>query len=72
MIQKPVTVVREEFIVALGSLINNSGLAPFVIEPILADTLREVRMASRKQYEVDLQNYNKSIDANTADNTTTN
>lgn len=54
---KPITIVREEFISSLISLVNESGLPPFIMESILKDVYLEVKDASKKQYEFDLANY---------------
>jgi hypothetical protein len=70
-LNKPVTVVRAEFISNLTNLINESKLPLFVVEPILKDVYLEVRDASQKQYEHDLMNYNqlkqKQLDDNNHD-----
>lgn len=60
-IQKPITVVRAEFISEMTSLINNSGLPPFIIEPILKDVLYDVRIMSQKQLEQDTAHYNEML-----------
>lgn len=50
---KPITVVREEFISSLCALINNSGLPMFAIESILRDIAAETKVVAQKQYEID-------------------
>lgn len=57
---KPMSVARHEFIESLTKLINESGLPPFVIEPILGDFHSDIRLLAQQQYELDLENYNKS------------
>lgn len=54
---KPITVVREEFISSLCSLINNSGLPMFAVESILRDIAAETKAAAQKQYEIDKKAY---------------
>lgn len=58
---KPIMLVREDFINNLTREINESGLPPFVIEPILKDFLNETRIAMRKQYELEKQTYEKNL-----------
>lgn len=60
-IQKPITVVRAEFISDMASLINNSGLPPFIIEPVLKDMLNDVRIMSQKQLEQDTARYHEML-----------
>jgi hypothetical protein len=59
-LNKPITIVRAEFISNLTNLINNSNLPLFVVEPILKDMYLEVKSVMQKQYEYDLANYNQS------------
>lgn len=54
---KPVTVVCEEFKQNLANLINNSTLPPFVMEDILKSIYLEVRDIVKKQYEIDVKKY---------------
>lgn len=61
IIQKPITMIREEFIGSISNLINESMLPPFVLEPILKDMYFEVRAATQKQLEIDKQNYQKAL-----------
>ena len=56
-INKPITIVRAEFISNLANLINTSGLPPFIVEPILKDVYIEVKNAAQKQYEMDVVKY---------------
>ena len=60
-VQKPITVARSEFIANLTSLINNSGLMPFIVESILKDMLNDVRMVAQKQLEQDTARYNELL-----------
>lgn len=68
MINKPTTIVRQEFIDNLKKLINNSELPAFVIEPVLRDFLEEVKMVVKKQYEIDKSYYEKIISEKDKDN----
>lgn len=67
-IGKPVSMIRMEFISSLTELINNSNLPLFIIEPILKDIYTDVRIASQKQTEEEIKQYQKSIEQNTSDN----
>ena len=66
-IQKPITVARAEFISNMASLINNSGLPPFVIEPVLKDMLYDVRVMAQKQLEQDTAHYHEMLAASEND-----
>lgn len=58
---KPITVVYEDFKYALANLINNSGLPAFMIEPILQSYLNETRIAIERQYKFDKEQYENSL-----------
>ena len=58
-VQKPITIVRAEFISNLINLINTSKLPLFIIEPILKDVYFEVKDGAQKQYESDVARYNQ-------------
>lgn len=58
---KPLTMICEDFKVELASLINNSGLPAFIIELILQNYLHEIRTMAQKQYQFDKSQYNKSL-----------
>lgn len=60
-VQKPITMVRAEFIASLTTLINDSGLPAFIIEPILKDMLNDVRIAAQQQVKMDEQNYREAL-----------
>lgn len=62
--KKPITVIRGEFIAALTDLINNSGLPPFVVEPILKDFYADVKLAAERQYKNDLNEFNRMTGSN--------
>lgn len=52
--QKPTSIRRMELIGALSQVINASQLAPYVVEPILADLLRQARENTVRQYQADM------------------
>lgn len=60
-IEKPITIVRQEFIDALTNNINNCNLPLFVIEPILRDIYLEIKSLSQKQYELEKAEYEQKI-----------
>lgn len=60
-INKPVSVVRYEFIEDLTALINGSNLPAFVVESILKDMYLEAKAATKKQYEIEKEMYEKSL-----------
>lgn len=61
---KPITIVREDFIKSLAKLINESGLPPFVITPILEKFLENVRIAEANQLRSDKEKYKNEISSN--------
>lgn len=60
-VMKPITVARAEFINSLTTLINESGLPPFIIEPVLKDMLYDVRVMAQRQLEQDTQRYHEAL-----------
>lgn len=58
---KPFSVICEEFKQELADLINNSGLPPFVIESVLQNYLSEISGIAKKQYQFDKTQYEKSL-----------
>ena len=56
-LNKPITIVRAEFISNLANLINSSTLPPFVMEDILKGVYLEIKDIVRKQYELDVKKY---------------
>ena len=61
------SVMRMDFISEITTLINNSGLPSFVIEPIIKDILNELRIATQKQYELDKVAYEKMLNTTKGD-----
>lgn len=58
---KPSTIIYEEFKQELANLINRSGLPAFVIEPVLRDYLNDTRTAMQRQYQADKAAYEKAL-----------
>jgi hypothetical protein len=58
---KPSTIVYEEFKQELANLINKSGLPAFIIEPVLRDYLIEIKSLAQRQYQADKAEYEKSL-----------
>jgi hypothetical protein len=58
---KPSTVIYEEFKQDLANLINKSGLPAFVIEPVLQNYLNETRTVAQRQYQADKTAYENSL-----------
>lgn len=58
---KPITILREEFINTITETINGSGLPPFVISPILENIMREVKRAELEQLKSDKEKYEKEL-----------
>ena len=58
---KPITLVRDEFINKLVELCNNSGLPFFVVEDVLKNLLQETHTASLQQLEEDKKRYNAQV-----------
>lgn len=63
MIEKPITLVREDFVDALAALINNSKLPAFIIEPVLRDVHNEVHTLAQKQLEADRERYINALES---------
>lgn len=55
--QKPITLVREEFIQNMVDLCNNSGLPFFVIEDAMTNLIQTIHIAAQQQLEEDMKNY---------------
>lgn len=58
---KPLTIVYEEFKQDLLNLINNSGLPAILIEPVLQNYLSEVQVVAQRQYQLDNVEYEKYL-----------
>ena len=62
--EKPVTLVVEDFLNDLVDLCNGSGLPFFIIENVLKDFTYENYIASQKQLEAYRIQYNKKLQEN--------
>ena len=58
---KPSTLVYEEFKQNLANLNNNCGLPAFIIESVLQNYLSEMRIIAERQYKTDKAEYEKSL-----------
>lgn len=61
-IQKPITILREEFRNSIISQINNSQLPMFAIEGVLSEIISEVSVQKNTQLKLDIENYNKAVE----------
>ncbi len=61
MFEKPISVKRVEFINNLVELVNNSGLPPFVLEPILKDAHISMQMEMEKMYLAEKKQYEEQM-----------
>lgn len=68
-IEKPITLIRQEFIDTLSNTINNSNLPLFIVEPILRDIYLEVKSLSQKQYEIEKAEYESKLQMGDANET---
>lgn len=60
-IEKPITMVRQEFIDALTNDVNNCNLPLFIVEPILKDIYLEVKSLLKKQCEIERAEYEQRM-----------
>lgn len=63
-IRIPLSVLRKNFILKLNTLINESGLEPYMIESILKDAYERMAVETERQYQRELAAYNKSLQDN--------
>ncbi len=61
-VQKPITVVRADFISDLTNLVNNSGLPSFILEPIFKDMFNDMKIMSQRQLESDRKQYEQILE----------
>ena len=61
-VEKPVMVMRREFINNLASLINQSGLALLIIEPIMRDALNEINTRLNNEEKLEFEAYKNSLE----------
>lgn len=60
-VNKPMSVMRQEFVEQLVESVNNCGLPLFVVEPILQDVLNAVKAAAQEQYKTEKAQYEKQL-----------
>lgn len=60
-IEKPITMLIQEFTNTISNDINNCKLPLFVIEPILKDVYLEVKSLLQRQYEAEAVEYENKI-----------
>lgn len=60
-VNKPMSIVKDEFIENLVNLINGNNLPLFVTESILKDLLAEVSVAVKEQAKIERENYEKML-----------
>lgn len=58
---KPITLLKEEFVNQLTDLINNSGLAPIILEPIFKEVYGNIGRMYKSQLEADRERYYSSL-----------
>lgn len=58
---KPFSMLYEEFRQGLTDLINNACLPPFIIESVLKNYINEVSGLARNQYQNDKAKYENEI-----------
>lgn len=56
-LEKPITLVREDFINSIVDLCNDSGLPFFMIEDIMKDLVQKIHLAAQQQLEEDRKKY---------------
>ncbi len=69
---KPITIIIDEFKKKLADDMNESNLPPFILETILKDLHQEVFMLSRRQLEEDKIRYNQSLESKPEENSESN
>ena len=58
---KPLTLIREDFMSSVVRLINESGLPLFIVEDSLRQLINGVSELARQQLETDRQAYQQSM-----------
>lgn len=59
---KPITLIREEFIENIVNLCNDSGLPFFIIEDVLKGLIQDTHVASQQQLEADKKRYQEQLE----------
>lgn len=60
--EKPITLMREDFINDIVEMCNNSGLPFFMIEDIMKNLIQEIHMAAQQQLEADKKRYKEELE----------
>lgn len=60
--EKPITLVREDFINNIIDTCNNSGLPFFMIEDIMKDLIQQIHAAAKQQLEEDRKKYQAELE----------
>ena len=58
---KPITLIRDEFINNIVNLCNDSGLPFFIVEDVLKDLIQEIHMAAKQQLIEDTKKYSDQM-----------
>lgn len=58
---KPITLLRDEFIKDIVNLCNNCNLPFFVIEDVLKNITQEIHLAAKQQLEDDKKKYEQMM-----------
>ena len=61
VIPKPLTLLREDFIVELLNLCNESNLPYFIMEDVMKDVVKDLHVAHQKQLEPDRSKYSAAM-----------
>lgn len=61
---KPISIVLDDFKIAISNVITRSGLHPSIIEPILCNIYSEIHELAQRQLEIEREEYEKQIKAN--------
>lgn len=59
---KPIQLVIEETKTTIVQAANNSGLPMWLINQIMTDLARQTSDLAKKEYEIDVTNYQKSLE----------
>lgn len=62
MNNKPITILREDFINNIIDLCNDSGLPFFVVEDVLKGIVQQTHAASQQQLEADKKRYQEQLE----------
>lgn len=62
-IEKPISLLKEDYMRGVVNLTNESRLPLFIVEYVLKDILNEVHAVSTKQLQEDREKYSAAINA---------